>query len=66
MTAPIVGPRTVEQLTDCLGALGWSLTTEQMGRLTAASDRDRLPYPYDLQAGASRRSGDNLAPGEYS
>ncbi|HLL64987.1 MAG TPA: aldo/keto reductase [Micromonosporaceae bacterium] len=62
ITAPVVGPRTVEQLTDCLGALGWSLTTDQVDRLTAASDRNRLPYPYDLQAGGFRRSRENSDP----
>ncbi|HEY8454373.1 MAG TPA: aldo/keto reductase [Actinopolymorphaceae bacterium] len=48
VTAPIIGPRTVEQLRDNLGATGWSLTPEQMDRLTEASDRP-LPYPYAIQ-----------------
>ncbi|MFF2848342.1 aldo/keto reductase [Streptomyces sp. NPDC058001] len=47
VTAPIVGARTMEQLTDNLGAVGWELTPEQERRLTEASARP-LPYPYDV------------------
>jgi len=47
VTAPIVGARSVDQLTDNLGAVGWQLTPEQTERLTAASARP-LPYPYDV------------------
>lgn len=47
VTAPILGVRTVEQLEDNLGTMGWSLNSEQMERLNNASDR-RLPYPYEL------------------
>lgn len=53
VTAPIIGVRTPEQLVDNLGATGWSLTDDQLGRLTAAGDRP-LPYPHDLLAGFSR------------
>ncbi|MEQ7125228.1 aldo/keto reductase [Actinopolymorpha sp. B11F2] len=49
VTAPIFGARTPEQLTDNLGATGWTLSDEQMDRLTQASDRP-LPYPYETQA----------------
>ncbi|MCM2387044.1 aldo/keto reductase [Streptomyces albipurpureus] len=49
VTAPIIGPRTVEQTVDNLGAVGWELTDEQSTRLTEASARP-LPYPYDLLA----------------
>jgi aryl-alcohol dehydrogenase-like predicted oxidoreductase len=49
VTAPIIGPRTVEQLTDNLGAVGWELTPEQSAKLAEASARP-LPYPYDLLA----------------
>ncbi|MGW3825700.1 aldo/keto reductase [Streptomyces sp. NPDC005071] len=45
VTAPIIGARTVEQLTDNLGAVGWELTAEQAARLDGASARP-LPYPY--------------------
>ena len=48
VTSPIFGARTVEQLRDNLGATGWSLSPDQMERLTKASDR-ALPYPYALQ-----------------
>ncbi|MFI9585725.1 aldo/keto reductase [Streptomyces sp. NPDC052236] len=47
VTAPIIGPRTAEQLTDNLGAVGWELTPEQTAKLEEASARP-LPYPYDL------------------
>jgi aryl-alcohol dehydrogenase-like predicted oxidoreductase len=47
ITAPTVGATTLDQLEDNLGATGWSLTDEQMGRLTSASD-PTLPYPYDI------------------
>lgn len=47
ITAPIIGARTPEQLEDNLGAVGWSLSGEDMERLNAVSDR-RLPYPYEL------------------
>ncbi|MFJ2773950.1 aldo/keto reductase [Streptomyces sp. NPDC087300] len=49
VTAPIVGARSVEQLSDNLGAVGWELTAEQHARLTSASARP-LPYPYDVLA----------------
>jgi aryl-alcohol dehydrogenase-like predicted oxidoreductase len=42
LTAPIIGARTPEQLADNLGATGWSLSNEQMDRLTAAGD---VPLP---------------------
>lgn len=47
VTAPIIGARTIEQLDDNLGAVGWSLTGEQMERLNKISEK-RLPYPYEL------------------
>lgn len=47
VTAPIIGARTVEQLTDNLGAVGWELTPHQTARLDEASARP-LPYPYDV------------------
>ncbi|MGA4838942.1 aldo/keto reductase [Streptomyces sp. G45] len=49
VTAPIVGARSVEQLTDNLGAVGWSLDEEQVRRLDEASARP-LPPPYDVLA----------------
>jgi aryl-alcohol dehydrogenase-like predicted oxidoreductase len=41
----IIGARNEEQLMQNLGAVGWNLTTEQVKKLDAASDRD-LIYPY--------------------
>jgi len=41
----IIGARNEEQLTANLGAIGWSLTPEQMATLDAASARP-LAYPY--------------------
>jgi aryl-alcohol dehydrogenase-like predicted oxidoreductase len=49
VTAPIIGARTMEHLEDNLGAVGWSLSDEQMDRLNQASDL-RLPYPYGFIA----------------
>jgi aryl-alcohol dehydrogenase-like predicted oxidoreductase len=48
VTAPIIGARSMEQLVDNLGAAGWSLSAEQMERLTQAGDKP-LPYPYGGQ-----------------
>ena len=45
VTAPIIGPRTPAYLDDLLGAVGWSLTPEQIERLDRAS-RPEPPYPY--------------------
>jgi aryl-alcohol dehydrogenase-like predicted oxidoreductase len=41
----IIGARTEVQLRENLGAIGWSLTKEQVARLDAAS-KVTLPYPY--------------------
>ncbi|MCF3120088.1 aldo/keto reductase [Streptomyces arenae] len=49
VTAPIVGARSVEQLTDSLGCVDWELTAEQHERLSTASERP-LPHPYDVLA----------------
>lgn len=45
ITAPIIGARTMAQLEDNLGAVGWSLSAEHMERLNNVSAK-RLPYPY--------------------
>jgi aryl-alcohol dehydrogenase-like predicted oxidoreductase len=55
VVAPIIGGRTLEQTEDNLAATGWSLTDEQMDRLTAASAYDRVPYPYATLKRLSRR-----------
>jgi aryl-alcohol dehydrogenase-like predicted oxidoreductase len=41
----IIGARNAEQLRQNLGAVGWSLTPDQVARLDAASDLP-LAYPY--------------------
>lgn len=41
----LIGARNEEQLRDNLGAVGWTLTAEQMAALDAAS-RVTPPYPY--------------------
>ncbi|WP_028348546.1 aldo/keto reductase [Bradyrhizobium murdochi] len=52
----IVGARNETQLRDNLGAVGWSLSGEQIRRLDAASDvMPAYPYyPYRTQAGFAR------------
>jgi aryl-alcohol dehydrogenase-like predicted oxidoreductase len=54
VTAPIIGPRTPEQLEDSLAAAGTPLADEHMARLTAVSDRPQ-PYPFGLLTRFSRR-----------
>ena len=45
ITSVIFGARTEAQLRDNLGAIGWSLTAEQIKRLDEASV-EKPPYPY--------------------
>jgi aryl-alcohol dehydrogenase-like predicted oxidoreductase len=45
VSSVIIGARTEEQLRQNLGAVGWTLTADQMARLDAAS-RSTAPYPY--------------------
>ena len=52
VTAPIIGVRTLAHLENNLGAAGWTLSTEQMARLTQVS-APALPYPYDFIARAT-------------
>lgn len=51
----IVGARNEEQLRENLGAIGWSLTPEQIAKLDAASDLPKA-YPYWHQAGFGERN----------
>ncbi len=51
----IVGARNEEQLRQNLGAVGWSLTAEQVGRLDQASEQPKT-YPYWHQAGFAERN----------
>jgi aryl-alcohol dehydrogenase-like predicted oxidoreductase len=53
VTAPIIGPRTLEHYTDNIGAAGWSLTDEQLTRLTTVSEKPTV-YPYDILSGFTR------------
>lgn len=45
ISSVIIGARNEEQLRHNLGAVGWTLTKEQMSKLDAAS-QTTLPYPY--------------------
>ncbi len=54
VTAPIIGARNMEQLESNLGATGWALGEDELGRLNAASDRP-LPYPHDFHLNAGAR-----------
>ncbi|MGJ3240943.1 MAG: aldo/keto reductase [Anaerolineae bacterium] len=47
VTAPIIGARTMQQLTDNLGSVGWSLSAEEREALSAVSAMPG-PYPYDF------------------
>ena len=51
----IIGARDEEQLRQNLGAVGWSLTAEQVAKLDAASARTK-PYPYWHQDGFFERN----------
>jgi aryl-alcohol dehydrogenase-like predicted oxidoreductase len=54
----VIGARNEGQLRENLGAVGWTLTPEQMARLDAASAvTAAYPYwPYRRQAGFARLS----------
>ncbi|MDB5084712.1 MAG: aldo/keto reductase [Bacilli bacterium] len=56
IAAPIVGVRTLEQLDSNLGAIGWSLSSEQIKRLNEASEQ-LVSYPYDTGAAAQQKRG---------
>jgi aryl-alcohol dehydrogenase-like predicted oxidoreductase len=47
VTAPILGVRSMSQLENNLGAVGWSLTPEQAARLNKTSE-PAMPYPYNF------------------
>jgi aryl-alcohol dehydrogenase-like predicted oxidoreductase len=55
VSSVIIGARDETQLKDNLGAVGWSLTPEQVARLDAAS-AVTLPYPYWHQRGFAERN----------
>jgi aryl-alcohol dehydrogenase-like predicted oxidoreductase len=54
ITAPIIGARTIEQLKENLGCLGWALSNDEMASLDQASSID-LPYPYRFIERYTRR-----------
>jgi len=47
VTAPIFGIRTMDQLNDNLGGVGWTLTAEEVNQLNSASAIP-LPSPYNF------------------
>ena len=47
VTSPIIGARTVDQLTDNLGACGWRLDEEQLTKLNEVSAVER-PFPHSF------------------
>ena len=49
VTSALIGARTADQLTETLGALGWSLDREAVGRLDAAS-APPVGYPQEFQS----------------
>ncbi len=53
ITAPIVGARSLEQLNDNLGAVGWELSSEQVQQLSEASAVEDI-YPYRFISEAQR------------
>ncbi|MDH6124044.1 aryl-alcohol dehydrogenase-like predicted oxidoreductase [Kitasatospora sp. GP82] len=56
VSSVIIGARNEEQLRQNLGAVGWSLTPDQVARLDSASSRT-APYPhfpYQRQEGFTR------------
>ncbi|HTU24521.1 MAG TPA: aldo/keto reductase, partial [Pirellulales bacterium] len=55
VSSVIIGARDEEQLRANLGAVGWSLTAEQIARLDAAS-AVKLAYPYWHQRGFADRN----------
>jgi len=55
VSSVIVGARNEEQLKQNLGAIGWSLTPEQIAVLDAASDKPPA-YPYWHQLGFAERN----------
>ncbi len=56
ITAPIIGARNLDQLTDNLGSCGWHLGPEEIAMLDEASAIE-ITYPYDRMAQDQRNSG---------
>jgi aryl-alcohol dehydrogenase-like predicted oxidoreductase len=45
VTAPIVGPKTLEQAEDNFQIFGWTIPEEDVKKLSDAS-KPKAPYPY--------------------
>lgn len=56
VTAPILGARTLAQLEENLGSVGWALSAEEMAKLDTASAIP-LPSPYNFIARYTRKRG---------
>ena len=54
VTSPIIGARTLEQLEDNLGSMGWALNAKEIEKLNAASAVP-LPSPYSFIERYSRK-----------
>ena len=54
VTAPIIGARTLAQLEENLGSVGWALSGDELAKLDAASEIP-LPSPYNFIARYTRR-----------
>ncbi len=54
VTAPIMGARTIAQLEDNLGSVGWALSAEELAVLDSASEIP-LPSPYNFIARYTRK-----------
>jgi aryl-alcohol dehydrogenase-like predicted oxidoreductase len=59
VTSPILGVRTLEQLTEDLGSTGWSLGEAQLTALNGASELE-VTYPYDRRAEEQQTSDRRL------
>jgi aryl-alcohol dehydrogenase-like predicted oxidoreductase len=54
VTAPILGARTMAQLEENLGSVGWALSADEMAKLNTASEIP-LPSPYNFIARYTRK-----------
>ncbi|KAG0085531.1 hypothetical protein BGZ93_000626 [Podila epicladia] len=57
ITAPLLGVRTIEQLEDNLGALEFTLSSEQMRRLDQVSNPASWPFPQEVFQNLNRFVG---------
>jgi len=54
VTAPIFGARTLKQVEDNMGSVGWALTAEEIVQLNTVSDVP-MPSPYNFIAKYTRK-----------